>query len=316
MNKNRVKVKGMMFMIDKFLFIVFTIFIIFIIKKLVVCENFTSKELTPKQKILIKNPYDNFYAPVYNSLITEQIIERSKFEVEDLIKNTSLKKFQHASLLDIGTGGGDHLIWLKKKNFKNLTLSGIDKSDSMLNITKKKLKNQSVRLIHRDVLDDDLFLPSTFSHITCYYFTIYLLNLNKLLKNVFTWLRPGGWVVVQLADLYKFDPILDASSPFIGTTLQRYAKNRITESKVHFKKFVYFSNFSISSKKSTKKCYFNETFKFNNKPTIRKQTHTLNVFSIDNFIEKMSKYKFNLKHTTHMSSLNYAFQYILYFQKE
>lgn len=274
-----------------------------------------SKVKSIKENIRIKKPYDSFYAPVYQTLITDQIKDRTKFEVDDLIKQTKIKEYSNASLLDIGTGGGEHILLMNKKNFPNLHLTGIDKSDSMLNLSRKKLKNKPVRFIQRDVLDDDLFLPGSFSHITCYYFTIYLLNTDKLIKNIYSWLRPGGWFAVHLVDLYKFDPILDASSPFIGTTLQRYTKNRITESKIHFKKFLYHSNFLISNKKGTKKCYFDEIFDFKNKPSIRKQRHTLNVFSVEQFIKKMGKNKFTLKNTTDMSHLNYPFQYILYFQK-
>lgn len=279
-------------------------------------ESFKNNQISSlKQNLIIKKPYDSFYAPVYQALITEQIRDRTKFEVDDLIKNTQIKEYQNANLLDVGAGGGEHIQFLHKKNFPNLQLTGIDKSKPMLNLLKKKLRNKPVRFINRDVLDDDLFLPGSFSHITCYYFTIYSLDLNKLIKNIYIWLRPGGWFAVHLVDLYKFDPILDASSPFIGTTLQRYTKNRITESKIHFKKFLYHSNFSISNKKGTKKCYFDEIFNFKNMPSIRKQRHTLNVFSVDKFIDKMTKNKFSLKHTTDLSYLNYPFQYILYFQK-
>lgn len=273
------------------------------------------------QNIIIKEPYDSFYAPVYSSLISDQVIDKSKFETNDLIKVSSLKHYPNASLLDIGAGGGDHLIWLKKKHLPNLTLTALDSSEYMLKETRKrfnkfKIETENVRFINKNIHESDLFMPTSFSHITCFYFTIYQLKLDDSLKNIYKWLRPGGWFVVHVVDMNRFDPILDAASPFLGTTLQKYSKNRITESKVHFKKFTYYSNFSFKkTKNGKKKAVFDEMFDFKNKPIIRKQRHSLNVFKIDKFVDTMYKLKFELKHTTNLSHINYPFQYLLYFQK-
>tara|TARA_Y100000389_G_C17406872_1_gene488579 strand:- start:373 stop:1284 length:912 start_codon:yes stop_codon:yes gene_type:complete len=273
------------------------------------------------QNIVIKEPYDSFYAPVYSSLISDQVMDKSKFETNDLIKVSSLKHYPNASLIDIGSGGGDHIIWLKKRKLPNLKLTAIDSSEYMLKETRKrfnkfKVEVDNVRFINKDIHESDLFMPTSFSHITCFYFTIYQLKLKETLKNIYKWLRPGGWFVVHVVDMDRFDPILDAASPFYGTTLQKYSKNRITESKVHFKKFTYYSNFSFKkSKKGDKKAVFDEMFDFKNKPIIRKQRHYLNVFKIDEFVDRMAKLKFELKHTTNLSHINYPFQYLLYFQK-
>ena len=65
----------------------------------------------PKQKVVAKDTYDNFYAPVYTTLISDMIVERTKYEVYDLIEKTNLENYSKANLLDIGCGGGDHLKW-------------------------------------------------------------------------------------------------------------------------------------------------------------------------------------------------------------
>ena len=163
------------------------------------------------KKLLAKDTYDNFYAPIYTTLISDMIKERTKYEVEDLIDKTQIKEYTHPKLLDIGCGGEDHLKWLAQEDYSYLELTGIDKSQDMLNETKHRIgkNNSQVRLIKKDVHDDDIFMRSSFSHITCYYFTLYYVNSKVFMENIRYWLKPNGWFVVHVVDLEKFDPVLD-----------------------------------------------------------------------------------------------------------
>jgi ubiquinone/menaquinone biosynthesis C-methylase UbiE len=267
----------------------------------------------PVKTLIVENMYDKFYAPVYSILVADQIQERTKYEIADLIKHTNLKNYQEPQLLDLGCGVGDHFQWLIKQSLNNIKLTGIDSSESMLKEARKRLGKQSekVRLISRNIDDEDLFMNSSYSHITCYYFTLYELNIESLSQKIHNWLRPGGWFAVHMVDIHKFDPILDAASPFIGLNIQKYSKNRITDSKIHFKNFIYQANFKLKKKFA----YFEESFHFKNKPLIRKQKRKLNRTDPNEFIDMMTKCKMDLKHTTHLIGLGYAFQYILYFQK-
>lgn len=267
----------------------------------------------PIQILNVKNIYDKFYAPVYSSLISDQIIQRTQFESTDLIHVTQLDKYQKAYVLDIGCGGGDHLKWLSFQHMKNVDLVGIDSSEAMLQQTKKRLgkKNSRVRLLHKNLYEDDLFMSSSISHITCYYFTIYTLNTKTLIPKIKTLLRPNGWFVTHIVNMNKFDPILDVASPFWGIDPQKYVKNRITESTIFFKKFVYKSNFKLSKTKAI----FEETFAFKTKPKVRKQTHVLEHIDINDFVNNMGKEGLELKHTTSLEDYGYHHQYILYFQK-
>ena len=69
----------------------------------------------PVQTIYVKNNYDKFYAPIYSTLISDQIKERTIFEVDDLIEKTNLDNYQNARILDIGCGGGDHMKLINNK---------------------------------------------------------------------------------------------------------------------------------------------------------------------------------------------------------
>ena len=154
------------------------------------------------------------------------IIDRTKFEVKDLIEKTSLSEYNNPKLLDIGCGGGDHLRWLAKENIYQLELTGIDKSSAMLKQNKLRIGDVEniPRFINKDINSDDLFQRASFSHITCYYFTLYYVNSTKFMKNIRKWLRPKGWFVVHVVDLEKFDPMLDAASPFRGIDPKNMSK--------------------------------------------------------------------------------------------
>ena len=267
----------------------------------------------PVQQIVAKNTYDNFYAPVYTMLISDQIQERTRFEIDDLVDKTDIEDYQKAKLLDIGCGGSDHLKWLAEKDLSNLELIGMDSSDAMLKETKKRIGKQErpVRLVKKDIKEDDIFMRSSFSHITCYYFTLYYINSREIRNKIRSWLRPNGWFIVHMVDLDKFDPVLDAAAPFAGINIQKYMKNRITESSVEFKNFKYNSNFRLTKKKAI----FDESFEFKEKPVVRKQKHTLQKIYMDKFIDLMGQENMELKHTTNLKTLGYHDQFILYFQK-
>lgn len=267
----------------------------------------------PVQKIVAKETFDEFYAPVYTTLISDNIDIRTKFEVSDLIEKTNIKQYSKPSLLDICCGGGDHLRWLSNEHIAELELTGIDNSEYMLNETKYRIGKvkKPVRLIKKNINDDDIFMKSSFSHITCYYFSIYYIYNTDLLKNIVFWLKPKGYFVVHMVDLEKFDPILDVAHPFAGINPQKYVKNRITDSTVIFKKFVYKSNFVLNEKDAT----YNESFQFKDSHKIRTQTHKLKRIDIEQVVNNFGDLNMELKFITNLEDYGYHDQVLLYFQK-
>jgi hypothetical protein len=86
------------------------------------------------------------------------------------------------------------------------------------------------------------------------------------------WLMPGGYLVVHLVDRDMFDPILPPANPLVILSPQRYAKERITKSRVKFDNFSYTANFELDSKSNLAK--FKEKFEFND-GKVKKQEHKL-----------------------------------------
>ena len=276
-----------------------------------ITENFETK----KEDNIIRpnNNYDNFYSKVYTELIKKNVIDRAKFEVEDLISRTNMKNFNKIDLLDIGTGGGNHLEMISKKSFPNISIIGIDKSPHMLHELEKNIKSiKTISLIQGNVTNPDLFPPLSFSHITCFYFTVYNIHFDLLAKNVRKWLIPGGWFVVHFVDPKHFDPMLDAANPYAGISLQKYSNKRLTESKIEFEKFSYYSNFTLNKDTSA---YFDEEFHFKTNNKIRKQRHSLIMPHLDIMKKYFEKRGLDHKFTTDLSQKGFNYQYLYYFQK-
>ena len=122
-------------------------------------------------------------------------------------------------------------------------------------------------------MNANAFNYQSFTHIICLYFTIYYIEDKTLFfENCFGWLRPGGYLVVHLVDRNMFDPILPPANPLLMLTPQRYAKDRITKSKVRFNNFNYTANFELDSKNDLAK--FKEKFEFDD-GKVKKQEHKM-----------------------------------------
>jgi ubiquinone/menaquinone biosynthesis C-methylase UbiE len=262
-------------------------------------EGFVGTKIIPTGDL-----YDKFYAGIYDTLFNDEA--KSKYEVLELTDQIRAK--DSAKILDLGCGTGDHVKMLKDEGYN---VTGLDKSNAMLQ--KAKEKSPNARLVIGDMESDDTFPIESFTHITCYYFTIYYAkNLDKFISNVYYWLQEGGIFAVHIVNKDKFDPILDASSPFPGFSVQKYSKKRVTKSTVHFNNFVYNAEFKINK---SGKAYFNETFEFKHKPQIRKQQHDFNMFKIKTFLRKMKDNNFEMIGKTDLLSSGFPFQYVFYFKK-
>jgi SAM-dependent methyltransferase len=233
-------------------------------------------------------------------------------------------KFQKNDILDIGCGIGYHIKELQthrlvENELYKYNFTGVDSSQDMLkeanillNDKKRKKGLKVTSLLNHDANDSELFAASSFSHIVCYYFTLYSLKIEELALNVHKWLRSGGFFVVHVCDRDLFDPILDVSNPFVGISMQHNPKNRKTSSSAKFDNLVYNADFQAPPNET--KVFFHEEFIFKDSNTIRKQTHVLDMISVKKTIEIFDKYQLTLVKTVDLKQIGYHNQYILYFQ--
>ena len=248
--------------------------------------------------------YDDFYADIYDHLVYNNV--KNNYEIKEVVNNT--KPTEESIILDIGSGTGHHVAELASMNFK---VKGVDISTDMVN--KARELYPDLDFVTGDVTQAGAFKPQTYTHILCLYFTIYYLK-NKLqfFKNCFNWLMPGGYLVVHLVDPNMFDPILPPSNPLLLLTPQRYAKERITNSKVTFDNFKYSSNFELDP--STNEAKFIEKFENReNGKVFRKNEHLMYMEPADNILSLAQEAGFivNQKIDLIKSGYEYNFLYVL-----
>ena len=256
--------------------------------------------------------YDRFYANVYDELLFSKV--KNDFEVGELINRTAPS--EESIVLDIGSGTGHHVSSLVENGFQAI---GIDKSKAMIDKAKKTYPNLDFR--HADALEAASFPASTFTHITCFYFTIYYIqNKKQFFENCMYWLKPGGYLALHLVDREKFDPILPAGDPFKIISPQSYAKNRITSTVVKFDDFDYKSNFEVFPNDDT--AVLGEVFKFKNsydnssgKKRMRRNEHKFYMPNQKKILNMAKEVGFIVLAEADMVRCQYSGQYIYILQK-
>ena len=95
------------------------------------------------------------------------------------------------------------------------------------------------------------------------------------------------YLVIHLVSRDDFDPILPIANPLLVVSPQRYAKKRITSSKVIFDNFTYNADFQLD--KSKNKAIFSEKFKFKDSNKTRKQEHVFYMEDEDDILSSISE---------------------------
>jgi len=218
--------------------------------------------------------YDDFYISIYDDLFYSTM--KDDYEIGQIINKT--EPTSESRILDIGSGTGHHVSKLQEQGYNVI---GLDASEAM--VKKAKDTFPSSEFIVGDATGALNFQFNYFTHILCMYFTIYhIKNKERFFTNVINWLMPGGYFILHLVDRENFDPILPAGQGFLIVSPQKYAKERITKTKVHFNDFVYSADFDLNSSKNI--AIFNEKFKFTNGSRVRKNQHVLYIETTDDIL--------------------------------
>jgi len=259
--------------------------------------------------------FDDFYASVYDNLT--QLAGRYPQEVSLIVHHwNKTAKNDSMEILDCGCGTGIATVFFARQGVKSII--GLDISNAMLrrarNVTLVAAKlpteqKESVRFLEGDMNMESTFAAGQFSHAALLFFTIYYSNdPSGLFKNLFYWIRPGGQIAVEVVNKYKFDPMLESASPFVGLSLQKYTKDRVTKSKVEFDKFSYEAEFDLSDPDAE----FRETFRFPDK-SIRRQRHTFTMRDIKDFIHLASAAGWKYDGYIDLITAGFEYAYVLIF---
>jgi SAM-dependent methyltransferase len=142
--------------------------------------------------------YGRYYDLIYSSFNTE---ENAKY-VESAAKKF-LGKFE--TLLDVGCGTGDLLIYISKKGYE---VWGIDNSEVMVELAREKAKNVGVN-VNILLADASSFKsPKPFDVVTCLFGTLGYLHkdgeVESFFRNTFNNLRDGGLFIFDFPSFEFF----------------------------------------------------------------------------------------------------------------
>jgi ubiquinone/menaquinone biosynthesis C-methylase UbiE len=254
--------------------------------------------------------YDDFYATIYDDLVFNK--NKNDYEIGHWIEHT--KPDAQSVVLDIGSGTGHHVSSLKAHGYK---AKGIDISPSMVKKAKETYPDLNFQVA--DVLNPTVFREESFTHITCFYFTLYYIQNKQLFfENCMRWLTPGGFLAVHIVNRDKFDPIIPAGNPFNIVSPQKYAKKRITSTTVKFDEFEYKSNFVMKEMiedENEANAIMKETFKTHKTGDVRQNEHKLYMSTQAEILDIAKAAGFIIDSKIDLLNCQYDSQYIYILQK-
>jgi ubiquinone/menaquinone biosynthesis C-methylase UbiE len=301
-------------MLEKIICIVIALYIVF---KLLEYINYQNKFVEGMEGIGIELPdekkytyirgtdlYDDFYSKIYDNLLVSS--HKDKYIINQLMEG-NINLNNSSNILDIGCGTGNMTNELYKAGIVNVI--GLDISKSMVTQARKKYPDRT--FVRGDALNRVLFPPNMFSHILCDYFTYYYFsNKHLFFKNCYYWLRPDSYLLIHLVDKYRFDPVVPSANPLYLVNAQKYAKQRITKSKVTFYGYDYSSQFIVEDNKDKDVSIFKETFKNKKSGAVRNQEHVLYIEPLEVTMDIATSEGFVYVARIDLLQVQYEYQYI------
>jgi SAM-dependent methyltransferase len=285
-------------------------------------EGFTSKTESDAAKSKYEwlgndDLFDDFYASVFTKLtMNENLVQaESAICMEEFTKQ---RPKDQLVILDAGSGIGVGTTSFKKLGAGSVV--GIDKSPAMIryakgttipNTTLTDTQKQDIEFRQFDLMGPGAAAAAEFTNAVLLYFTVYYFrDLDTLFRNLALWVKPGGSLAIEVVNKYKFEPILDSSNPWIGFSPQKYAKERLTRSKVVFDKFNYEAEFELEDPNAE----FRETFRFKD-GSVRRQKHTLYMPSIADITKKAEANGWTYTKYVDLMPLSFSYGYLLFFTR-
>lgn len=261
--------------------------------------------------------FDDFYASVFTKLTQNENLVQAEAAMcmEQFTKTTPKDQLM---ILDAGCGIGVGTAAFKKLGAG--TVTGIDKSPAMIryarnttlpSTTLTDTQQQDVEFRQMDLMGPGAAAAAEFTDAVLLYFTVYYFrDLDTLFRNLALWVKPGGHLIIEAVNKYKFEPVLDSSNPWIGFSPQKYSKERLTKSKVVFDKFDYEAEFELEDPKAE----FRETFRFKD-GSVRRQKHSLLMPSITDIVKKAQNNGWTYKSYVDLMPISFSYGYLLVFTR-
>jgi 2-polyprenyl-3-methyl-5-hydroxy-6-metoxy-1,4-benzoquinol methylase len=259
------------------------------------CSQFGKEGFEQKDKFILKrdeNIYDNFYAEIYDKLHKPE--NQVDYILNFIDSNTQCSN--ESVFLDVGSGTGDLVQKLKSKGYNAY---GIDKSKAMVDKSQEKYPENHCQCVNAS--DPLAFEKSTFSHVLCVNKTIYEMeNKSTFFNNCYFWMKPGGYLMVNLVEPSKFDATIPAGKTYISNP-QSYSKTRITDTYIDFIDFNYRAKYDF---KNDSTVIVKETFTDAATNNIRQNELTMHMEPIENILKIAKTNGFIVHGKSSMKSMN------------
>ena len=308
--------------ITKYVFTTFFIIIIlyFLCNQIKFSNNFESfNNINNNNFVYLNNDdiYDDYYVQKYDKIFLNK--SKNNFQIK-FIKNLA-KNYDDNFILDIGSGTGEHVHHISK----NYNIIGIDKSKSMVNMSKNKFSKS--KFYNQDILDNNLFEFNSFTMLTCLNYTFYFISQKNLFfDNCYKLLQDNGLLILHLVNENKFNPIYYNNNNNILYNPNKY-DNNINKYIVKTNNLEYLLEYELLnidetiSSKNHKNSFNNnllnipyleykETFKHTDSDFIRKQNIFMYLLSIKHIISLAKSKGFQLYQKVQIKDYNNEFLYV------
>jgi SAM-dependent methyltransferase len=235
---------------------------------------------TQNEKFLVrrqKDIYDEFTSQIFDKIFQPKITNQYIF---DTVEKLTFTDFSKSVILDAGSGTGELVAYIQQKGYTQVF--GMDQSYDMNQMALSKYPN--LKLKQGDLDQPMSFDKNTFTHIFMTGSTIYnFQDKEQLFSNIFYWLIPNGYLILQVADREKFDPIPPIGKPVLVDSVQVFVEDRVTDTEIDFIDFKYKSSYDFT-KTSDNIVIFQETFTDSYSRNVRMNEQILFMESLDNII--------------------------------
>jgi len=240
----------------------------------------------------------------------------------DLILKTT-QPSQDDTLLDIGSNTGYAVNELTQRGYN---VYGVTPLEPFVNYCNTKYPDALIK--HGNIINPMEYDKGVFTHIFALYYTLYQYNREdkmKIFQNCYSWMKPGGYFIIHLVDVKKFDittPI--AKDPIFGSLQKQHKQNlspspslpyppRLTEYEVEFQDMTYKSSYNFNRLQTTGEVIIVETLKNKMDDKIRQNEKIQYMDSIDQILQMASQCGFITKSILKLKEIlddEYQFLYI------